>query len=121
MSAVTRLIGNQPPSAYAPGGISEVTVAAVDQIGDATSEQIRHTAATIRADAEKIAGTLDQLALAFDEHTRIASEKVSEFCLKMASARAMVRSLETEIGAKIGAEDPSPAFLHTTDAAGRPR
>ncbi len=122
MTTVTRLT-TPPVSAYAPGAISEITVAAVDKIGDATSEQIRHTAATIRADAEKIAGTLDQLAAAFDEHTRIASEKVSEFCLKMASARNMVRSLEGQISGDLATADdePSPAFLHNTDAAGRRR
>jgi len=119
MSAVTRLTA-PPVSSYAPGGISEVTVAAVDKIGNATSDQIRHTAAAIRDDAERIAGTLEKLADAFDEQTRIASEKVSEFCLKMASARDMVRGLENQIGAKVEGE-PSPKFLHNTDAAGRPR
>jgi methyl-accepting chemotaxis protein len=92
----------QPPpvNAYAPGGgahISEVTVAAVDKIGNATSDQIRHTADRIEDDAKQIANKLRELAETFDEHTRLASEKVSEFCLKMASARNMVIGLESEI------------------------
>jgi len=113
VSTITRLTTPPPVSSYAPGGISEVTVAAVDKIGTATSDQIRHTAATIRADADDVASKLEQLADKFDEQTRIASEKVSEFCLKMASARDMVRGLETQIAAKVdGTEEPSPAFLH---------
>ncbi len=107
MSAVTRLT---PPAASLH--VSEVTVAAVDQIGSATSDQIRHTAETIEAEAKSIADKLRELADAFDEQTRIASEKVSAFCLKMASARNMVRGLESEIAAK------AEAAAHTTNGVG---
>jgi uncharacterized membrane protein YqiK len=125
MTAITRL---PQVSDYAPGAsanhISEVTVAAVDKIGNATSDQIRHTADAIEADAKAIGDKLRALADAFDEQTRIASEKVSEFCLKMTSARNMVRSLESDLARKIkpipGENDdnePSPAFLHEPAAS----
>ncbi len=96
MSAITRLT---PPVASLH--VSEVTVAAVDQIGNATSDQIRHTAERVETEAKQIADRLRELAEAFDEQTRIASQKVSEFCLKMSSARDMVRGLETQIGQKL--------------------
>lgn len=126
MTATTRLT-TLPVSSYAPGAsthISEVTVAAVDKIGNATSEQIRHTADQIEAEAKEIGDKLRQLADAFDEQTRLASEKISGFCLRMSAARAMARGLEEQISERVvGAKDdgePSPEFLHTTDAAGRP-
>lgn len=121
MTAVTRLTA-PPVSSYAPGGISEVTVQAVDQIGTATSDQIRHTADRIEAEAHAIGNKLRELADKFDEQTRLASEKISDFCLHMTAARAMVSGLEGQISGKLAAvaEDPSPAFLHTTDATGRP-
>lgn len=105
-----------PVSAYAPGGsdISEVTVAAVDQIGTTTSDRIRHTAQRIEAEAHAIGGKLLELADKFDEQTRIASEKISGFCQHMSAARAMVSGLEGQISGKLpaAADDPSPAFLH---------
>ncbi len=128
MTAMTRL-KTPPVSAYAPGSasthISEVTVAAVDKIGSDTSDRMRHTAETIEADAKRVADKLRELADAFDEQTRIASEKISGFCLKMASARSVITSLETEIKGQpempaIDDGAPSPEFLHNTDAAGRP-
>ncbi len=101
MNAITRLT---PPASSLH--VSEVTVAAVDQIGNATSDQIRHTAERVETEAKQIADRLRELADAFDEQTRIASQKVSEFCLKMSSARDMVRGLETQIAGKI---DPPSA------------
>src|ERR1700731_2992260 len=98
MSAVTRLI---PPANSLH--ISEVTVEAVDHIGNATSTQIRETADKVEAEAKVIADKLRKVADAFDEHARIASEKVSEFCLKMATARNMVCGLETQISDKVNA------------------
>jgi len=91
MSAITRLT---PANSL---HISEVTVEAVVQIGNATSTQIRDTANTVETEAKAIADRLRELADAFDEQTRIASEKVGEFCVKMTSARNMVRGLETQI------------------------
>lgn len=127
MSAVTRTA--PAISAYAPGAsthVSEMTVAAVDKIGTDTSDRLRHTAQTIVDEARKVADKLIELADAFDEQTRIASEKVSHFCLKMASARAVVIGLDGEIKGKVVETvpdddgKPSPSFLHETDAAGRP-
>jgi hypothetical protein len=99
MNAVTRL---SPPSAglTSPAAslhVSEVTVAAVDQIGNATSDQIRHTAERIETEAKQIGDRLRELADAFDEQTRLASQKISDFCLKMSSARDIVRGLETQV------------------------
>lgn len=122
MTAITRLTA-PPVSSYAPGGISEVTVEAVDKIGTATSDQIRHTADRIEAEANAIGNKLRELAAVYDEQTRLASEKISDFCLHMTAARAMVSGLEGQVSGKLAmvTEDPSPAFLHTTDAAGRRR
>ena len=108
MSSITRLQA-PPVSEYAPGAtnISEITVAAVDTIGNATSDQIRLTADQIEADAKAIGDKLRELADVFDQHTRMASEKVSEFCLKMASARNMVRSLEGELSREIAPHEPA--------------
>jgi len=128
MSSITR-ITTPAVSAYAPGAsshISEVTVAAVDKIGNDTSDRLRHTAETLEAEAKKVSDKLRELAEAFDEQTKIASEKISQFCLKMASAKSVISSLEGEIKGKIVEPvphddgEPSPDFLHKTDAAGRP-
>lgn len=113
MNAVTRM--TPPVSSYAPGAsnISEATVEAVDKIGNATSEAIEHTAETIEAEAKELADKLRKLASAMREHTRMAAEEVSGFCLKMTSARAIIRGLEVEIAGKLDDQDkdPAPAFL----------
>lgn len=128
MTAITRMTAKPPVNAYAPGAISEITVEAVDKIGQATAAQIEHTAETIEAGAKELGDRLRKLAGAMREHTRLASQDVSEFCLKMASARATIRGLEVEITDKVVPEiaaighddgEPSPAFLHSTDAAGK--
>jgi hypothetical protein len=91
MSAITRL------ALPAASDISEVTVAAVDQIGTTTSDQIRHVADQIEAEAHAIGGKLRELAGRFDEQTGIASEKINGFCSHMASARAMISGLKRQI------------------------
>lgn len=138
MSAITRL----QPQDYAPGAaathISEVTVEAIDKIGDATSTQLERAADGIEAAASELAGKIigeakeaaDELRKAAQGHrqsTRDMSQEVSNFCLRMASARATVRSLEGQVKdrlapvpSEVDDGDPSPGFLHTTDAQGRP-
>lgn len=129
MSRMTAIPITKPPvNAYAPGAISEITIEAVDKIGQATAVQIEHTANTIEAGAKELGDRLRKLATAMREHTRLASQDVSDFCLKMASARATIRGLEVEITDKVAAEtavsehddgEASPVFLHLTDASGQ--
>jgi len=142
MSAVTRLTPPQV-SDYAPGAaslhISEVTVQAIDQIGDATALQLEKAAEAIEVAASQLAGKIlgdakevaDELRTAAKGHrqtTRDMAQEVSDFCLRMSSARATVRSLEGQVKDKViepiasAGDDgkPSPTFLHTTDVAGRP-
>ena len=142
MTALTRT----PPaiSAYAPGAsstnLSDVTVEAVDRIGKETADQMEKTAAAIEAAASELAGKimseakeaatdLRERAKQHREASRAMSEEVSNFCLRMASARTTIRGIESEVkgkvveGAKPDPDDdgkPSPSFLHDSDAAGRP-
>ncbi len=118
MNSVTMM--TQPPdSAYAPGvaqaaatSISEVTVEAIDHIGDTTATQLEKTADAIEAAASELAGRIigeakeaaDELRKAATGHrqsTRAMSQEVSNFCLRMSSARATVRSLEGQVKDKV--------------------
>lgn len=147
MSVITRLTTPPPVSVYAPGAsthLSEVTVEAVDRIGNETATQMEQTAnaiegaaskiaADIMADAKEVAGELRDRAKVHREASRAMSQEVSNFCLRMTSARATIRGIESEVKGKVAEAskqvpsgqpdddgEPSPGFLHTTDAAGRP-
>jgi hypothetical protein len=143
MSAVTRLTPPPQVSDYAPGAaslhVSEVTVEAIDKIGDATATQMEKAAEALEARASERAGKIlgdakeaaDELREAAKRHravTRAMAQQVSDFCLQMSSARSTVRGLEGQVKDKIVRPvptehddgEPSPAFLHTTDAGGKP-
>lgn len=117
MSAVTRMT-QSAVSAYAPSSthLSEVTVEAVEKIGNATAEQIEMAADEIEANGKALAADLRKTAAAMRERTRSVTQQVSDFCLRTTSARTTVLSLETEITGGISRLDhdnePSPAFLH---------
>ncbi len=114
MSAVTRLT---PPavSAYAPGAatphFSDVTVRAVDHIGNDTSSAIRQRAQVIMTEAQEVSDELNSIADEMDRQARAASEWMSSWCLKMSTARAVAGDLR-QISAQDDGE-PSPRFLHS--------
>ena len=90
------------PSGYAPAKadpvkLASATIKAVDRIGEATSEEIEKTADEIMRGATEIAGKLRELADAIREHSRIANERVTEFCDKATSVLEGVRGLQQKL------------------------
>ncbi len=134
MSPITRLTP-PPVSAYAPGAasthLSEVTVEAIDRMGNETAAEMEATANAIEAAAGELAGTImaqakevaDDLrakAKGRREGVRCMSQVVSNYFLWNAAARAAVAGIEPNIRQKMAAitnsehddGEPSPAFLH---------
>jgi hypothetical protein len=100
-----------PPSAYAPVKadpvrLASATIQAVDRIGAATSEEIEKTADEIMRGAAEIAEKLRDLATAIREHSRIANERVTEFCDKATSVLEGVRGLQHKL--EVNAREPEP-------------
>jgi hypothetical protein len=93
----------QPPqSAYGPVKadplrLANATIAAVDRIGAATSEEIERTADEIMRGATEISDKLRALASAIREHSKIANEHVSGFCYKATSVFEGVRDLQLKL------------------------
>jgi hypothetical protein len=83
-----------------PIALANVTVQAVDQIGDAAAKEIIATAEALQDGASKIALKLRDLAEAMRAHTRLASDHVAEFCNKATAAVEMVRELEQRLDGK---------------------
>lgn len=91
MTAVTRLatVDITPPER-----VAEITVAAVDHIGNTSAASIDSAADAIEREGRKLADRLRTLASAMREHTRIAAEDVSNFSLMMTSMGNTVSGLE---------------------------
>ena len=100
------------PSPYAPMSsnplrLANVTIQAVDQLGNATSEEIERTADEIMRGAAEIADKLRELADAIKQHAQIASEQVAGFCGKATSVFESVIELRENLladGPELGAE-----------------
>ena len=118
MNTVTRLTPPHP-GATAPGAshLSQVTVEAIDKIGNDTATQMERaavaienaaseTAGKLMADAKESADEWRAAAKTFREKTRTMSEQVSDFCLRTTSARTQVRGIEFEVRDQVTAESP---------------
>jgi hypothetical protein len=101
MSAVTRL---NPVVAEQVQDIATLTVASVDEIGARSADQIDEAAAAVEKAGNELATKLRALASAMREHTRRASQEVSEFSLFAKTASDTVVGLEKQITSKF-AED----------------
>jgi hypothetical protein len=94
MTAVTRLA---PIDTGTPERVAEITVAAVDHIGNTSAASIDSAAEAVEQEGKKLADRLRKLASAVREHTRIAAQEVSNFSLMMTTMGDTVRSLENQI------------------------
>jgi hypothetical protein len=96
MTAITRLTpvipGSEPTT-----DIAVITVAAVDEIGARSADQIEAAAAAVEEAGKALGAKLRSLATAMRDHTRRASQEVSEFSLLAASASDTVRGIEKQI------------------------
>jgi methyl-accepting chemotaxis protein len=77
--------------------LANVTIQAVDQLGNATSEEIERTADEIMRGAAEIADKLRELADAIKQHAQIASEQVAGFCGKATSVFESVIELRENL------------------------
>lgn len=94
MSSVTRLATVDPGT---PERVAEITVAAVDHIGNTSAASIDSAAEAIEHEGQKLGDRLRKLASAMREHTRIAAQEVSDFSLMMTTMGDTVRGLEHQI------------------------
>lgn len=101
MSAVARLA---PVDTGTPERVAEITVAAVDHIGNTSAASIDSAADAIEREGQKLADRLRKLASAMREHTRIAAQEVSNFSLMVTTMGDTVRGLENQIKGDAQAE-----------------
>jgi uncharacterized membrane protein YqiK len=101
MSAVARLA---PVDSGTPERVAEITVAAVDHIGNTSAASIDSAAEAIEQEGQKLADRLRKLASAMREHTRVAAQEVSNFSLMVTTMGDTVRGLEHQIKGNTQAE-----------------
>jgi hypothetical protein len=107
------------PSADAPINsnplrLASATIQAVDQLGDAASNEIEKTADEIVRGATEIADRLRELANAVRQHTEIASGHVESFCSKATSVFEGVIELQEKLlvnGHRVEAEETDDGTL----------
>jgi ABC-type transporter Mla subunit MlaD len=77
--------------------LADVTVKAVDQIGEHAAKEVEALAAELRKEAESVALLLDDLAAAMREHSIQASQQVAVFVKKTTHMAEVVRGLEVKL------------------------
>jgi methyl-accepting chemotaxis protein len=80
-----------------PLHLANVTIAAVDQIGEHAAKEIDEAAEALRKGAEEVANTLEELSAAIREHTIKASEQVAEFVKRSTHTLGIVRELQEKV------------------------
>ena len=90
-----------------PAQIADVTIQAVDQIGDHAAKQIEKAAEDLIKNAEAVAHELKELAHAIREHTIKASEQVAVFTQKATHTVGVVKELQERINGTDGSKPRS--------------
>lgn len=85
--------------------IAEVTLKAVDQIGEAAAKEIEALAANILQDAEDLASQLTDLAGTMRQHTITAAGMVADFVKRSATTTSLIRDLEERLRTDMGIEN----------------
>jgi hypothetical protein len=83
-----------------PMHLADVTVKAVDSIGEHAAKEIESAAAEIRSGADIVAQSLEDLAHTIREHTIRASEQVSQYVTMTTHTLGIVRELRERVIAK---------------------
>jgi len=86
---------NDPGSLH----LANITVKAVDQIGEHAAKEIETLAQELRREAELVTTLLEDLAAAMREHSNQASQQVAEFVKKTTHTAEVVRGLEAKLKA----------------------
>jgi hypothetical protein len=105
-----------PAPATDPLKLADVTVAAVDQIGDHASKEIDRAAEEVRKGAEEVAQALEELSAAIREHTIKASQEVAEFVRKSTHTVGIVRELQEKVFGVGGVDGSEHKFDRTNGA-----
>ena len=84
--------------------IANVTIQAVDEIGEHTAKQIEKTAEDLVKNADAVANELKELAHAIREHTIKASEQVALFAQKSTHTVEVIRKLQERINGTDGSK-----------------
>ena len=79
--------------------LADVTIRAVDQIGENAAKEVEALADELRKEAESVAVLLDDLATAMRAHSIQASQHVAEFVGKTKHMAEVVRGLEEKLKA----------------------
>jgi|SRR6516162_6512072 hypothetical protein len=77
--------------------LADVTVKAVDQIGEHAAKEIEALADELRKESESVVMLLGDLAAAMREHSIQASAQVAEFVKKTTHMAEVVRGLEAKL------------------------
>jgi hypothetical protein len=90
---------SEAPPRSDPAKLAPITVAAVDQIGEAAAIELEVMAQTILKHADVLAANLVDLAAGVRKHSRIEGERVAVFCEKTTTVLESMRGLTERLDA----------------------